>query len=106
MLEQLVLVRFNDNWADEMDIVGFQVVTQQEWDDFVKLAHKLRYPSETYFGTNEFNEYDTVEELLACYEVTEITEDQAQTLENLFGPEVRKYGFGHMRMNNNYEDEQ
>lgn len=49
-----LLVKFKDNWADEMDIEGFFVTTREDWENRVTLL-KDNFPyGLTYgIGTNE-----------------------------------------------------
>lgn len=58
------LVKYNDNWADEMDINGFALFTEEEHDEFISMVNKicdLLRAGETfeyYIGTNEFIIHD------------------------------------------------
>ncbi len=81
---QHILVTFNTNWADEMDITGFRVFTQAEWDAEWSALSPSAFPMEVYFGTNESNEYDTKEDLLAEYTLTPISFEEAVMLDKLF----------------------
>lgn len=83
-----VLVLFEDNWADEMDLEGFKVMRKSEWEQTAAEFRESKENSESviefYFGTNEYNEYDSVDDALACFTVTEMTDDDAEFLEKLF----------------------
>lgn len=58
------LVKYNDNWADEIDIDGFALFTEEEHDEFISMVNKicglLRAGEvfEYYIGTNEFIIHD------------------------------------------------
>lgn len=92
--QEWLLVKFSDNWADEMDLEGFEVVTRKQYDDFV--AEKLKSPSEDdddyeggsfcrCFGTNEENEYDSFQAYLdETVKIVEITESEAAVLTKFF----------------------
>lgn len=83
-----VLVVFEDNWADEMDLEGFKVVRKSEWEqtvaEFREEKEDSKYGIEFCFGTNEYNEYDSVDDALACFTVTEMTDECAKLLQKLF----------------------
>lgn len=66
------LVVYKDNYADEFDLEGFKIFTQEEWDAYVKGLQKLEYPTMTYFGTNEYVEYESFEDLIRRYKVIPI----------------------------------
>jgi len=80
-----VLVVFSDNWADEMDIDGFQIFEKEDWDATVKRVKSFKFPVTIGFGTNEDNVYDDAAELLGCYTVKKLTDDEAKTITKLFG---------------------
>lgn len=56
MMAEHVLVKYRDNWADEMDIEGFRLMTIAEWED-VKQRAAAYFKENTeytyYIGTNE-----------------------------------------------------
>lgn len=81
---QKVLVQWNTNWADEMDIQGFQILTVDEWNDY-KSAVEKRKNFEIYVGTNEEISYDSGEDLLEELEVTLITKVEVEIIEKFFG---------------------
>ena len=92
-----VLVVFEDNWADEMDLEGFKVMRKSEWENTVKEFREEKEDSDygiTFcFGTNEDNEYDSVDEALDRFTVTEISDCDAEAVKNLF-PTAKSPGFG------------
>jgi len=90
MLMNKVLVTFTDNWADEMDVVGFSILTKEQWEyKKLELQH-TEFPQEVGFGTNESNEYESAEEFLSRFKVQPISDETEITLKQLFGP----YDFG------------
>ena len=58
------LVKYSDNWADEIDIDGFALFTEEEHDEFISMVDKvcdlLRVGEifEYYIGTNEMIIHD------------------------------------------------
>lgn len=83
-----ILVKFNDNYADEFDVDGFMVISKNQFDKDVELVKKWFADygdAEFYFGTNEALSYDDFDDWFNSFSVTEITDDEAQVLTKLFG---------------------
>lgn len=95
-----VLVQWNSNWADEMDVEGFQILTDREWETIRHSILQRKNSFEIYVGTNEDIEYSNGEELLEEITVTPLTLEEAATIEKFFGD----YG-GHTAFLDNIEDE-
>ena len=79
------LVQFSDNWADEMDIEGFVIITDKQWKDFKTKVKGFKKELCIAFGSNESNDYNNGEDLLTKINVKNITEDEANILKKLFG---------------------
>ena len=80
-----VLVRFTDNWADEMDIDQFCILPLDIWNRYSKIIKSLPYPFEVYFGTNESNEYSPLD-YLKCFEIELITEHEEEVITKFLDP--------------------
>ena len=80
------MVRFEDNWADEMDIKGYEVMTPQQLE-YVSERVKTYFIDNNllkyYFGTNEYIEYSSAEEVCSKYTVQDISETDYNTLNSL-----------------------
>ncbi len=79
------LYTFSDNWADEMDVQGFAIMTEKQKD--ISLSAIRRYyknGGEISFGTNESNDYDSLEDVLACVEFKEISKSEYESVLNVF----------------------
>ena len=90
-----LLVKYDSNWADEMDIDGFKVLTDKQWEKYQR-DFKKHFKEEwyTYYvGTNEEIEYGDFEEFRNDFNVSEITDEEAAVLEKLFG-NLSKYSYG------------
>jgi len=92
-----LLVKYDSNWADEMDIEGFKVFTDEQWEDHQK-AFQKRFKEDKvytyYVGTNEEIEYSSFKEFMRDFKVSEITDEEAAVLEKLFDNlSTRGYGF-------------
>ncbi len=80
--QEVVLVEFQDNWADECDFSGFQVMTLPDFEDW-----KSKIPEgevNISFGTNEDNTYENKDAFLDTISVRVITEEEAWILRKLF----------------------
>jgi len=93
-----VLVKFDTWYCDEFNVKGFRIMTRDEFNDMmntlfdirnIKKADQIPYIS-IGFGANEDLEFDDAEELMDCFDVTDISDEQANTLAYFFGKE---YGY-------------
>lgn len=82
-----LLVKYEDNWADEMNISGFKIFTKEHFDNW-KEYWKECLSKETYIfgiGTNEEIEYEDSNEFFSRFTVGEISGDEAKTYYKHFG---------------------
>jgi hypothetical protein len=87
------LYKFEDNWADEMDVQGFAVLTEDEKDMAVaQIKRSYKNGGTICFGTNEDNHYNNLTEVMDCVEFEEISQSQYNTLMNLFGQSFGELG--------------
>lgn len=102
--QELLLLKLDDDWADEMDIHAFRIVTKSLWEH-VKHVSELHdenedddeyepYEFEISIGTNESLTYDSAIEWYNKVTTKEITEEEAITFINLFGLGVYHEGYG------------
>lgn len=83
------MVRFEENWADEMDVQGFALFTAEEYSEWSEKMFCLRRAMENggsfeyYFGTNEFNEYEDYIEFEGCFSVKVISAEHAKILRDV-----------------------
>lgn len=89
MEDQKVLLTWNSNWADEMDISGFVITTKKDWEDFQSEV-KEREDFCIYVGTNEEIEYSNGQELLDEISVTELSKEEETLITNKIG---NSFGF-------------
>ncbi len=85
-----LLVIFKDNWADEMDIVGFNILTKEQWEYKELEIRETPFPKEVGVGSNEQITYDNVEQYLAMFTILEISDEEEKTIRKFFG----NYMFG------------
>jgi hypothetical protein len=84
-----VLVKSSADYADEFDVHGFVVMSEEDFADLDKKAKdffdKSTEELECYFGTNEAVTYDCYDDWKHDLTVTPITDKEADTLKKLFG---------------------
>ena len=87
------LIHFDDNYADEFDVEGWDTLATDD-NTTARAAVKLALEADSEdsgihwcFGTNEYIEYSGVPCALAAYRFEEITQDQYNTLQDLFNGE-------------------
>lgn len=100
----MILVKFDDNWADEMDVSGFKLFDNLDaWNAAIAEFKEEREIDEDVvennyfeinFGTNEWNVYESLDDFLSNFEVIEISDTDAAVIEAMF-PEAVKFGYGH-----------
>ena len=83
------LVRFEEDWADEMSIYGFAIFTTDEYSNWshimFRLCEAMNQAVFTYsFGTNEEQDYEDFEEFLKCFTVKVIPAKHAEILRDMF----------------------
>jgi hypothetical protein len=84
------LVTWDANFADEMDISGFVIMIEDEWNEFKDALSKRKKEFSLSIGTNEDIEYENGEELLDELTPYEITEAEVSFLTKTLGD---SYGF-------------
>ena len=77
---------FSDDWADEMQIEGFVLLDENEANEERAALEELEFPLTVYFGTNEENEYESMEQLAEAYKLEPITGEEYEVMFKLFGP--------------------
>lgn len=90
----LVLVKIDTNWADEFDVLGFEIMPQGQWDEYVAGLDKVKWPLEQYYGTNEYFDIDSKEAFLQGVTAQPITEQEADIFRKFFNKYGGKVLFG------------
>lgn len=83
---QYVLVEYTADYADEFDVGGWAIYTQEEWDKFtadVVAAFERGRIFTHHFGTNQEVEFQYASQLLECYQLKSITANEAAVLRKL-----------------------
>ena len=87
--EEHYLVKFEENWADEMDVSAFAVFSAKDYRNWRSVMDRVEKAMEqavlTYsFGTNEEQDYEDFREFDGCFTVKPITQNQANTIREAF----------------------
>lgn len=82
------LIIWNDDWADEFNIFGIEIIHEIEYNELINKLKKaidsgLDYEREYYFGTNEFMTYRYSEILWILENSRSITEEEYDMLKTL-----------------------
>jgi hypothetical protein len=78
--------KFSDNWADEMDLEGFAILTETQKDiALAKIKREYKRGGSISFGTNEDNDYDSLEDVMDCIEIKEIATNEYFAIKKVFG---------------------
>lgn len=85
-----ILIKFSSNWADEMDIEAFEVVTVKSWNKWLNHWQSLDSFGLS-VGTNEEIEWDCLEDYLSDLTLISITEEEAKFLEKVFSNRFGHY---------------
>ena len=83
--DELVLVKWDSNWADEMDVEGFLITSKSSADSFKKQLKDYDSSFEVCVGTNEDIEYGSGKELIKELTFKKITEEEATIIRKFFG---------------------
>lgn len=79
----MVLVQFSDNWADEMDVEGCMIMTDEEYEAYLAAARRafeVRGDVSFCVGSNESIEWGSIHEFERTLFVRQITEEEATVL--------------------------
>jgi hypothetical protein len=91
-----MIVKFNDNWADEFDVEGFAQMTKEDFDRLLASAESMlnkRGVIEYGFGTNEDFTWQSVGEFRNCFTILDVTEEQENIIASVFfGKYTKEFG--------------
>lgn len=80
------LIITNTNWADEMDVYGFEVVSDEAYKiytEIIELALSTANNFEIYVGSNE--SITVNQNYQQHFTITNLTSEQEKQLKNIFG---------------------
>lgn len=79
----MLFIQFSDNWADEMDVEGGILMTQDEYNKFITAAKKAFINEKSIdfvIGSNEWITYRNFEEFEGTLKVIEVTDEETEVL--------------------------
>lgn len=91
------LVKYDSNWADEMDVSGFRIMTDDDWEAYQEAFKNHFDAGEQYshgIGTNEEIEYEDIKQFMSDFKVEEITTEEAAVIHKFFSKGSREDGEG------------
>lgn len=92
MKKEMLLLKFDKDWADEFDVKGFAFLSVDQWEYYKKEAKNCEYPIESYFGTNEAIEFDNAEDFISSFEVKPITIMEINMMKSILDMYNNEYG--------------
>lgn len=79
------LVTYKINWADEMDISGFRIMTEEAWEELKSELTNFDEEFSYCIGTNQDLVFSSGAKLLEKLKSIDITDSQAEQITNWFG---------------------
>lgn len=92
------LVKLTDNWADEMDLEGFSIMSTGQFTLWAKTVEEVAKKIdegrsfEWYFGTNEWIVWNSGKDFKEAFSCEVITDEEAEVLKRLLLHELASYG--------------
>ena len=102
------LVKFADNWADEMDVEGFAVLETKDFMGYIQLieavAKKIDSGAifEWYIGTNEWIDYCEGRKFKDAFSFEVINDEHGETLKTFLLEGFDSYGLFPSGVDMNY----
>ena len=82
------LVKVDCNWADEADLEGFALYEPKAWEYVCKEIEASVYPIEWCWGSNQWVEFETPDDVFRCFDVSVLSTEETDFLEK----RLIKYG--------------
>ena len=80
------LITYCEDYCDEHDIAGLCLLTREQWEKYKELAAKYFEDfgsGEFYFGTNEYQEFNSFEHWVKVHKAEPLTEREYVSLSRL-----------------------
>lgn len=95
-----ILVKYEGNWVDEFDVKGYEIVTEEFFDEMINYSEQFFNDNfnggnelEIYFGTNEAFMFDSHKDVLDFFTKTNLSFFTIDFIETIFGDNM---GVGNM----------
>lgn len=89
------IVVLSEDWADEFNADGFEIMTDEQYKEFDKAIEALPDDlegQEFFFGTNEALQWHTKQQLRDSLKIRDITEEECDTITQALGMNGKSYG--------------
>lgn len=92
------LVKLADNWADEMDVEGFSIMSTDQFTQWAKTVEEVAkkidegHNFEWYIGTNEWIDWEDGKSFKEAFTCEVITDEEVEVLKRLLLHEFASYG--------------
>jgi len=77
-------VKYKGCWADEFMVEGADVMTEGTYKNLLLDLLLINYPAELSFGTNEWMDYSSAEEIMSDLKLTEISKEEYDIMKPYF----------------------
>ena len=84
MTESMIMLVYNDDYADEFTVAGFAFLRLDDWEYIKREADATEFPREIYFGTNEFMEYDNAQEFIRAFKIKMVSVEDITEMKRMF----------------------
>lgn len=92
------LVKLADNWADEMDIEGFSIMSTGDFTQWARTVEEVAkridegHRFEWYIGTNEWIDWESGAEFKNAFNCEVISDEEAEIIKRLLLEGMASYG--------------
>lgn len=87
------LYTFEDIWANEMNVAGFMILNELEKDSLLtQIKKEFKKGGSISFGTNEDNEYDSLQDVMNCITIKEISKTEYDVIKKTLGTSFGETG--------------
>lgn len=92
------LVKFSDNWANEMDVEGFSIMSTGQFTKWAKTVEEVAKKIDSgrtfewYIGTNEWIDWEDGKSFKEAFSCEVITDEEANILKRLLLEGMASYG--------------
>lgn len=84
-MNNYIFLSFSKNYADEFDTNGFRIVSFKRWDEYRKALRGHEDSFELYFGSNQYLEFNSGQDLLNKVKAVPISNSEKLTFEKTTG---------------------
>lgn len=106
--QEYVLIKSSFDWGDEFDVVGFSIMSKEEFklakSTLTKYFKKTK-DAEFGFGTNEALTFSSIEDVMRQCRIVNLTEEEADTISKCIGTSYGTFTFDRLLDQYDCEDD-